>query len=333
MAGWPNRGIARSLESSSSARRCQWWRCDGWRRAATVSSPAALRPTGDREDAAGAGDRAGVRHGLRDYERRRCGATQRQRARCRCRCIAASVSHHNTNLCPLLFPPLSCSSWRQGALGASAASERHALFDWAARSQRGLVLFIDEAEAFLGSRRSVGAIVTSSGGSGGGGSGATSSSEADGPPAVAAARALAGDAAAALAEQDGGGDVSSGGGKSSSSGGGMDEGRRNALHALLYHTGAVVGGGSSNGSGVLLVLATNRPGDLDPAVSARLAQAPDACCAAAVPSLLSHVPCCACAHTSSALPLSLSLAPPRRFLPAAAPAVCRTALPHAAAGM
>lgn len=34
-----------------------------------------------------------------------------------------------------------------------AVTQLHAAFDWAERSQRGLLLFIDEADAFLGRRR------------------------------------------------------------------------------------------------------------------------------------------------------------------------------------
>ena len=39
-----------------------------------------------------------------------------------------------------------------GPLGKDAVTELHALFRWARKSPRGLLLFIDEAEAFLGSR-------------------------------------------------------------------------------------------------------------------------------------------------------------------------------------
>ena len=34
-------------------------------------------------------------------------------------------------------------------LGAGAVKQMHELFDWAARSRRGMVLFVDEADAFL----------------------------------------------------------------------------------------------------------------------------------------------------------------------------------------
>ena len=39
-----------------------------------------------------------------------------------------------------------------GPLGADAVTQIHALFSWAKYSPRGVLLFIDEAEAFLGSR-------------------------------------------------------------------------------------------------------------------------------------------------------------------------------------
>ena len=39
-------------------------------------------------------------------------------------------------------------------LGGGAVSQLHELFDWAERSRRGLLLFIDEADAFLGVRGS-----------------------------------------------------------------------------------------------------------------------------------------------------------------------------------
>jgi ATPase family AAA domain-containing protein 3A/B len=39
-----------------------------------------------------------------------------------------------------------------GPLGEDAVNQLHSLFKWASRSQNGLLLFIDETEAFLGSR-------------------------------------------------------------------------------------------------------------------------------------------------------------------------------------
>ena len=37
-----------------------------------------------------------------------------------------------------------------GPLGRDAVTELHKLFDWASTSRRGVLLFIDEADAFLG---------------------------------------------------------------------------------------------------------------------------------------------------------------------------------------
>ena len=37
-------------------------------------------------------------------------------------------------------------------LGANAVRELHSTFDWARRSPKGMVLFVDEADAFLGHR-------------------------------------------------------------------------------------------------------------------------------------------------------------------------------------
>lgn len=37
-------------------------------------------------------------------------------------------------------------------LAGAAVTQLHALFDWAERSSKGLLLFIDEADAFLGQR-------------------------------------------------------------------------------------------------------------------------------------------------------------------------------------
>jgi ATPase family AAA domain-containing protein 3A/B len=89
-----------------------------------------------------------------------------------------------------------------GPLGSDAVTQLHALFAWAAASPRGLLLFIDEAEAFLASR---------------------------------SRRA-------------------------------MSEAQRNALNALLFQTG-------EQSSSFMMVLATNRPGDLDTAVTDRVDEA------------------------------------------------------------
>lgn len=86
-----------------------------------------------------------------------------------------------------------------GPLGRDAVTELHRLFDWAGKSKRGLLLFIDEADAFLASR----------------------------------SRAS------------------------------MSEDQRNALNAMLFRTGEA----SYN---CMVVLATNRPGDLDRAVTDRV---------------------------------------------------------------
>eukprot|EP01051_Picozoa_sp_SAG22_P008082 SAG22_NODE_596_length_8727_cov_107.360338_8_plen_383_part_00 len=79
-------------------------------------------------------------------------------------------------------------------LGGDGVTQIHAIFQWAKHSKRGLLLFIDEAEAFLGQR-----------------------------------------------------------------GSGMSEHQRNALNAMLFQTG-------SQSKNFVLVLATNRPADLDAAV-------------------------------------------------------------------
>lgn len=88
-----------------------------------------------------------------------------------------------------------------GPLGSDAVTELHALFKWANSSPRGVLIFIDEAEAFLGCR-------------------ATRKTH-------------------------------------------MSEAMRNALNALLYHTG-------TQSRHFMLVIATNRPEDLDNAVTDRI---------------------------------------------------------------
>ncbi|CAA7410456.1 unnamed protein product [Spirodela intermedia] len=84
-------------------------------------------------------------------------------------------------------------------LGSQAVTKIHEIFDWAKKSRKGLLLFIDEADAFLCERNS--------------------------------AR--------------------------------MSEAQRSALNALLFRTG-------DQSRDVVLVLATNRPGDLDAAVTDRI---------------------------------------------------------------
>lgn len=89
-----------------------------------------------------------------------------------------------------------------GPLGRDATPELHKLFDWADTTRRGLLLFIDEGDAFLGSRARVG----------------------------------------------------------------LSEDQRNALNALLYRTGTPT-------TKFMLVVATNRPSDLDAAVTDRIDEA------------------------------------------------------------
>ncbi|KAL3844825.1 hypothetical protein ACJIZ3_002228 [Penstemon smallii] len=84
-------------------------------------------------------------------------------------------------------------------LGAQAVTKIHEIFDWAKKSKKGLLLFIDEADAFLCERNSTH----------------------------------------------------------------MSEAQRSALNALLFRTG-------DQSRDVVLVLATNRPGDLDSAVTDRI---------------------------------------------------------------
>ncbi|XP_010525048.1 PREDICTED: ATPase family AAA domain-containing protein 3-like [Tarenaya hassleriana] len=84
-------------------------------------------------------------------------------------------------------------------LGPQAVTKIHQLFDWAKKSKRGLLLFIDEADAFLCERNKTY----------------------------------------------------------------MSEAQRSALNALLFRTG-------DQSKDIVLALATNRPGDLDSAVSDRV---------------------------------------------------------------
>ncbi|KAF7828868.1 ATPase family AAA domain-containing protein 3 [Senna tora] len=84
-------------------------------------------------------------------------------------------------------------------LGPQAVTKIHEIFDWAKKSRKGLLLFIDEADAFLCERNSSH----------------------------------------------------------------MSEAQRSALNALLFRTG-------DQSRDIVLVLATNRPGDLDSAVTDRI---------------------------------------------------------------
>ncbi|XP_020251570.1 ATPase family AAA domain-containing protein 3-A-like [Asparagus officinalis] len=84
-------------------------------------------------------------------------------------------------------------------LGSEAVTKIHQIFDWAKKSRKGLLLFIDEADAFLCERNSQH----------------------------------------------------------------MSEAQRSALNALLFRTG-------DQSRDIVLVLATNRPGDLDAAITDRI---------------------------------------------------------------
>ncbi|KAI4331420.1 hypothetical protein MLD38_029610 [Melastoma candidum] len=84
-------------------------------------------------------------------------------------------------------------------LGPQAVTKIHQIFDWAKKSRKGLLIFIDEADAFLCERNSIY----------------------------------------------------------------MSEAQRSALNALLFRTG-------DQSRDIVLVLATNRPGDLDKAVTDRI---------------------------------------------------------------
>ncbi|XP_058179083.1 uncharacterized protein LOC131297903 [Rhododendron vialii] len=84
-------------------------------------------------------------------------------------------------------------------LGPQAVTKIHEIFDWARKSKKGLLLFIDEADAFLCERNSTH----------------------------------------------------------------MSEAQRSALNALLFRTG-------DQSRDIVLVLATNRPGDLDSAITDRI---------------------------------------------------------------
>lgn len=86
-------------------------------------------------------------------------------------------------------------------LGGGAVTQLHAVFDWAERSRKGLLLFIDEADAFLGRRSDF-----------------------------------------------------------------MSEGLRGALNAMLFRTG-------DQSKDFLVVIATNRPSDLDVAIVDRIDEA------------------------------------------------------------
>jgi ATPase family AAA domain-containing protein 3A/B len=104
-------------------------------------------------------------------------------------------------------------------LGEDAVTQLHSLFRWAKKSKKGLLVFIDEAEAFLSSRNHIFGDSSSSSGNNGG---------------------------------------TGGGGNTSS-----DTHIRNALNALLYQTG-------TPSTHFMMILATNRPEDLDSAILDRI---------------------------------------------------------------
>ncbi|CAK9100531.1 ATPase family AAA domain-containing protein 3 [Durusdinium trenchii] len=108
------------------------------------------------------------------------------------------VARHLSKWCDLDYAIMSGAD--VAPLKDSAVTEVHNLFKWANSTRRGVVLFIDEADAFLASRDGAGA---------------------------------------------------------------ASETLRNALTALLFHTGG-------KSSKVMMVLATNRPGDLDRAIVDRI---------------------------------------------------------------
>lgn len=112
-------------------------------------------------------------------------------------------------------------------LGEDAVNQLHDLFTWAQKSRRGLLVFIDEAEAFLCSRT---------------GSGASTSSM---PSAPEEANSSAVDASSNRTMVS------------------QSMHLRNALNALLYQTG-------TPSRSFMMVLATNRPQDLDAAVLDRI---------------------------------------------------------------
>ncbi|RZC52097.1 hypothetical protein C5167_020521 [Papaver somniferum] len=107
-------------------------------------------------------------------------------------------------------------------LGAEAVTKIHQLFDWAKKSNKGLLLFIDEADAFL---CEVGGLVPSN-------------TQIHQESAIAAYSPPRNSIH-------------------------MSEAQRSALNALLFRTG-------DQSRDIVLVLATNRPGDLDSAITDRM---------------------------------------------------------------
>ena len=125
-------------------------------------------------------------------------------------------------------------------LGSGAVSQLHEMFDWAERSRKGLLLFVDEADAFLGQR-------------------GDKMSEVRPFPSFSLADSSS-DRSSRTAPRP------------VSLGLGTDEdvmafvfvqGMRGALNAMLFRTG-------DQSRDFAVVLATNRPADLDPAVIDRM---------------------------------------------------------------
>ena len=126
-------------------------------------------------------------------------------------------------------------------LGSGAVSQLHEMFDWAERSRKGLLLFVDEADAFLGQRgdkmSEVGPF--------------QSSSQADSSSATASRTASRLVLSLGLwTDKDVMAFV-------------FVQGMRGALNAMLFRTG-------DQSRDFAVVLATNRPADLDPAVIDRM---------------------------------------------------------------
>lgn len=109
-------------------------------------------------------------------------------------------------------------------LGGAAVTQLHSVFDWAERSPRGLMLFIDEADAFLGRR-------------------SENQSEASGWIRLACPTKSQGTDPLPRRR--------------------CTQGLRGALNALLFRTG-------DQSKDFVVVMATNRPGDLDKAVLDRM---------------------------------------------------------------
>ena len=164
-----------------------------------------------------------------------------------------------------------------GPLGRDAVTELHKLFDWSdsAAASKGLLLFIDEADAFLGET-----------------SGCRPPSQVRPAPHPPLSTGLPPRTA---------------GSRSRSA---MSENQRNALNALLFRTGEA-------SKRFMLVLATNRPGDLDRAVADRVDESMGECRCACIVRRRAHPQRGEPTHPHHAPthPLVLPFHPPRRRLP------------------